>query len=434
MSSCCQSLNRIFGLAISLGIFFSPNVIGQDVIVPASTPQGIMLVEVHQEEGFSSDPYFWTRLGDSAGKTLFYSEESKSSDEFRPVIAQDDPLPFDDWSLVPHGNFVQWAYQGHPLFTWVGEGEPGEVALNAAVYELSPENLIETDMLLPPKGWQVSRFTPDISKNTPAGFDLKLVDSAQSVVLTDHQGFSIYSYSNDEESPDNACALKDCYEYWLPVAAPALARGFDDFSVLDRADGTRQWALRERPLFTFKGDLLPGDVHGRREHVYMGLARFSRAFSPEGVNVASLPGYGDILTLNGKTLYFGSAFEKYWGGRNLRGSFDIAYQKGKRLGGQACVDKACLEAWSPFLAPVGSRSNGFWEVIVREDGREQWAYKGFAVYTYTDDEADGDMRGHSLYDIGQIDGDAEAVARTKMLAEVGNATGGAGIYWSVVKP
>ena len=32
---------------------------------PASTPGGIMLVEVHREEGFSSDQYFWTRLGDA---------------------------------------------------------------------------------------------------------------------------------------------------------------------------------------------------------------------------------------------------------------------------------------------------------------------------------------------------------------------------------
>ena len=41
------------------------------------------------------------------------------------------------------------------------------------------------------------------------------------------------------------------------------------------------------------------------------------------------------------------------------------------------------------------------------------------------------MRGHSLYDIADVDGDEEAIARTKYLAEVGNALGGAGIYWSV---
>ena len=434
MRSCSETLKPIFGLAIFFGGLFSMNVIGQDLAVPASTPEGIMLVEVHKEEGFSSDLYFWTRLGDAGGRTLFHGKESKFSDEFKPVIAQDDETPFDDWSLVTHSNVVQWAYQGQPLFTWVREEEPGEVALNVAVYGADSQGLIETDLLLPPKGWQVARFTPSASKNTPNGFDLKLVDSGQSVALTDHRGYSIYSYSNEKEKSEDVCVLKECYEYWVPVAAPALARSVDDFSVVNRVDGTRQWAFRDRPLFKFKGDLLPGDAHGRGEHPYMRLSGVSEVFRPKGVDVASLTTYGDILTLNGKTLYFGSAFEKYWGGRNLRGSFDIAYQKGKRLGGHACVSQACLESWSPFLVPDSAKSNGFWEVIIREDGRGQWAYKGFAVYTYGDDQAYGDMRGHSLYDIGQIDGDTDAIARTKMLAEVGNATGGAGIYWSVVKP
>ena len=434
MIPCSETFKPIFGLAIFFGGLFSLNVIGQDVTVPASTPEGIMLVEVHKEEGFSSDPYFWTRLGDSGGRTLFYGKESKFSVEFKPVIAQDGAIPFDDWSLATHNNVVQWAYQGQPLFTWVREEEPGEVALNVAVYGADSQGLIEADLLLPPEGWQVARFIPNASKNTPNGFSLKLVDSGQSVALTDHRGYSIYSYSNDKEKSEEVCVLKECYEYWVPVAAPALARSVDDFSLVNRVDGTRQWAFRGRPLFKFKGDLLPGDVRGRGEHPHMRLSGVSKAFRPKGVDVVSLTTYGDVLTLNGKTLYFGSAFEKYWGGRNLRGSFDIAYQKGKRLGGHACVSQACLESWSPFLAPDGAKSNGFWEVIVREDGRGQWAYKGFAVYTYSDDQAEGDMRGHSLYDIGQIDGNTDAIARTKMLADIGNATGGAGIYWSVVKP
>jgi hypothetical protein len=62
MRSCSETLKPIFGLAIFFGGLFSLNVIGQDLAVPASTPEGIMLVEVHKEEGFSSDPYFWTRL------------------------------------------------------------------------------------------------------------------------------------------------------------------------------------------------------------------------------------------------------------------------------------------------------------------------------------------------------------------------------------
>ncbi|NKB32740.1 MAG: hypothetical protein GKR91_06545 [Pseudomonadales bacterium] len=166
----------------------------------------------------------------------------------------------------------------------------------------------------------------------------------------------------------------------------------------------------------------------------MQLALVKENFNPEGVIVSAQPGYGDIFTLNGKTLYFGSAFEKYWGGRNLRGSFEIAYFKGKRLGGDACINEDCLTTWQPFAAPADATSNGFWEVVTRRDGSKQWAYKGFALYTNSYDEAPGQMLGHSIYEIADVDGDEAAIARTKQLAEVGNALGGAGVYWSVAKP
>ena len=135
-----------------------------------------------------------------------------------------------------------------------------------------------------------------------------------------------------------------------------------------------------------------------------------------------------------RQLYFGSAFEKYWGGRNLRGSFEITYFKGKRLGGNACVSDNCLLSWRPFVAPSDSIASGFWEIITRPDGTKQWAYKGFALYTYIEDKVPGEMRGHSIYDIAEVDGNDAAIARTKYLAEVGNALGGAGVYWSVAKP
>jgi len=408
--------------------------------IPASTPAGIMLVEIHQEAGSSSDPYFWTRLGDANGSTLFYyTGESAASDDFQPVFAAEDATAFDDWSLLPNQGSMQWAYQGHPLYVWSKEKEPGEIALNFALYgvgENGEEPLQENraGSTMPPEGWRVARFTPSNTSNIPDGFDLRLVDSGQGVVLTDFEGYSLYSFADNSGSAGDACAGKGCYEHWTPIAAAALARGFGDFSVIDRIDGTRQWAIQGKALFRFDGDLLPGDVQGRDAHPQLQLAVLKENYRPEGVDVMSLPGYGDIFTLNGKTLYFGSAFEKYWGGRNLRGSFEIAYHKGKRLGGNACVSGECLAMWRPFAAPESAIASGFWEVVTRQDGTRQWAYKGFALYSYYDDQAPGQIRGHNLYDIADVDGDAESIARTRLLAEVGNATGGAGIYWSLAKP
>lgn len=418
----------------------SPNTFGQQSLPPVSTPPGVMLVEVHREEGFSSDQYFWTRLGNTNGSTLFYHDDQEhwETDNFRPLLARRDAVSFDDWSIVSHENFNQWAYQSRPLFTWELEEEAGQIATNYALYGPGPNGeapLSENRLgvLMPPKGWQVARFTPSSTANLPDGFNLEQVDSSQGVILTNIKGFSLYTY-NGPHHPEVACMETDCYEHWIPVYAPAIAKGVGEFSIIGRIDGTQQWAFRDQGIFRYKGDLLPGDVHGRNNLDQFQVALLKFNFIPPGVEVVAQPGYGDIFTLNGKTLYFGSAFEKYWGGRNLRGSFEIAYFKGKRLGGDACVSGGCLRRWQPFAAPPDAISNGFWEVVTRRDGSRQWAYKGFALYTNSDDNAVGQMNGHSIYDIADVDGDEEATARTKLLAEVGNALGGAGVYWSVAKP
>ena len=417
-------------------VFLSSSGTAQLKHAPASTPDGIMLVEVHREEGFSSDQYFWTRLGDAAGATLFYPVGRKkvSQQNFKPVEAGETAVAFDDWSIVTNGNKRQWAYQTHPLFTWSLEQEAGQAATDMALHGPGPNGeaplLAKREgIILPPEGWQVAIYTPAQNFDVPDGFDIQVIDSGLGVVLTNFEGFSMYGAVSETSCNDSAC-----YGDWIPVTAPALANGLDEFSIFERVDGTRQWAYRDQPLFRYKGDLLPGDAHGRDIHDQLHLVLIKENFTPAGVGVAVQAGYGDIFTLHDQTLYFGSAFEKYWGGRNLRGSFEIAYSKGKRLGGDACISDKCLSVWEPFAAPAGATARGFWEVVTRLDGTRQWAYKGFALYTNSEDKSAGQMRGHSLYDIADVDGDEEAIARTKYLAEVGNALGGAGIYWSVAKP
>jgi predicted lipoprotein with Yx(FWY)xxD motif len=45
--------------------------------------------------------------------------------------------------------------------------------------------------------------------------------------------------------------------------------------------------------------------------------------------------------------------------------------------------EGCASAWPPLLATIGETGEkvGDWTIIVRDDGRRQWAYKGHPVYT-----------------------------------------------------
>jgi predicted lipoprotein with Yx(FWY)xxD motif len=47
----------------------------------------------------------------------------------------------------------------------------------------------------------------------------------------------------------------------------------------------------------------------------------------------------------------------------------------------------CATTWHPVLAPPDAAAVGDWTTIIRRDNSKQWAYKGRAVYTFTQDEA-----------------------------------------------
>ncbi len=421
---------------------------GAEPVGPRTTPPGVTRVEVTRELQTSSDQLLWVRLGSEAGATLLISHDDAPdvsscvdacSGEFPPLRATPDAVPFGDWSLVARADGQpQWAYRSHPLYTWTAEEEPGEVATNVGLVETAglktADRPVEAGSLLPPPGWEVARFDPMTSIAAPVGIEATMVPTAQAVVLTDFEGRTLYAFDGDPRDDGQACTDEGCELRWLPVATPALAREVGDFTVVVRADGSRQWAYNARPLYRFSGDLLPGDVHGRAADARWRAAALTHNIRPKGVAVFTLPGYGDVLTLDGRTLYTGSAFEKYWGGRNLRDSFRVAYFRGKRLGGNACVDEACLQMWHPFRAPVGARSHGFWEVITRGDGTAQWAYKGFALYTYAGDTASGQNRGQAIYTFIDPGGRSASLERVAMLANIGNAGGGAGVYWHIAKP
>ena len=429
-----------FSLAITAVVAVAPSsASGEEWVVLSTTPPGVTLVEVVRDLPISSDQVLWTRLGDAGGWTLLFSHGDQPgvsncagdcAAEFPPLLAQDDDASaFGDWSLVRRADGqLQWAYQSRPLYTWSKEQEPGEVATNVGLAETASSKTasgpVEAGSLVPPAGWEVARFDPAASMPRPAGIEVGLVASARAVVLTDFAGRPLYTFAGDAPRGSQ----------WLPVAASALALDVGDFSVVTRADGFRQWAYKEHPLYRHGGDLLPGDVRKPGVDVRWEVAALTTHFSPPDVAVTALEGYGDVLSLNGMTLYSGSAFEKYFGGRNLRDSFKVAYFRGKRLGGDACADVACLETWRPFSAPDGARSSGFWEVITRRDGTNQWAYKGFALYTYAGDTVPGQNRGQAIYAFTDPEGRSEDLERVALLARIGNAGGGAGVYWNIAKP
>lgn len=412
-----------------------------------TTPTFVTLIEVVRENNASQPKILWLRPGDKDGRTLLSFEKdsptksrciAECAEEFPPLLVEKNSAPFGDWTIVKHPKGAQWAYQGKPLYTWARESVPGEVATNVGLQDRTGFKVSEISGggsgLLPPAGWSVVRFTPGATMKIPDGVDVSVLYSYHAVSLVTEDGATLYRFVGDLSQDGQACSDASCEPQWDPLYAPSLAIPTGDFSIVRRADGSRQWAFKSQPLFTYRGDKLPGDIHGVGIDARWSVAVLSKNFQPSTVSVRTLEGYGDTMTVNGMTLYGGYAFGKRWGGRNLRDTFKDAYHKGKKLGGTACDDEQCLGSWKPFLASADAEYGGFWEVIPRADGTHQWAYKGFALYTYVSDAKPGDLLGHALYDFKKPEGSNAYLQKIAFYESVGKASGGAGIYWHIAKP
>ena len=56
----------------------------------------------------------------------------------------------------------------------------------------------------------------------------------------------------------------------------------------------------------------------------------------------------------------------------------------------------CAIQWPPLIAGRQSQPYGRMSLVSRDDGRWQWAYDGKPLYTYSEDETFGDVKGENI--------------------------------------
>jgi predicted lipoprotein with Yx(FWY)xxD motif len=88
----------------------------------------------------------------------------------------------------------------------------------------------------------------------------KIGDSAKGKVLTNDQGKTLYTFAKD--SDDKSACNGPCAANWPPLNASADAKPEGDYSIVVRDDGSRQWAFKGKPLYTWNNDHKPGDITG----------------------------------------------------------------------------------------------------------------------------------------------------------------------------
>ena len=385
--------------------------------------------------------YTWSK--DPAGKATCVNACAQS---FQPFLAASNSQAWGDWSLIDRSDGAkQWAWKGKALYTYVKDVDPGSVRgidpANSGALRANRLGVMvgggyrgqfhdKGSSPAPfPSDWNPALAYPIDGLKLPAEVAVKEMPDAAAFVFVDQNGYTLYELVGGDESDAEKCALSSC-QNWRPFVAPQLAEPVGDFTAVAHRDGIRQWAYKNRLLYTYAGDLAPGYANGVGVDKRWTVAAVMRYYMPPSVSLQRTTGQRIVLaTAAGMTLYRrdGYIFQS-GGGHSLRRGQPARPAVGRDIGTDPRCPNDCEKVWHPFLAPVSAQPRGFWDVATRKDGRKQWVYQGYALWTYGGDKKPGNINGNDTYDIFVSDAPMKVV-------DVGTPMdGAAALWWSIAVP
>ncbi len=105
----------------------------------------------------------------------------------------------------------------------------------------------------------------------PASSTLKTATIGGVTVLTNANGFTLYWFAPD--TPTQSTCYGTCAGYWPPVTGtPSAGPGIPGkLATIKRPDGTAQVTYNGHPLYTYFGDIFPGQAFGNNLNLNGGL-------------------------------------------------------------------------------------------------------------------------------------------------------------------
>ena len=81
-------------------------------------------------------------------------------------------------------------------------------------------------------------------------------------VLATSAGATLYTFDKDVAGSGKSTCNAQCATNWPPLAAQASDAASGDWSIVTRDDGSKQWAWKGSPLYTYAKDAKAGDASG----------------------------------------------------------------------------------------------------------------------------------------------------------------------------
>ena len=303
-------------------------------------------------------------------------------DKWFPLTAAPGTTPTAPWSLVKRDDgALQWAYEGHPLYSSMKDRRPGDVngiGLGRGGFA----------------GWRPA-FSP---LDFPPG--VKLVRQPAGLALATADGQPLYVRHGAQRVCDG------CAAQLQPLRAAAVAEVRGDWSIMELGNGRRQFAYKGQALYT----LPPGfEGHDAGDGWAPAIWR-KTAGHPSDISTRFTI-LGDVYTTRaGMSLYVFSCGVFTGDGLSCDDPGDAAAYWALLCG---AADE-CAARWRLVQAPAGARPVGEWSVIdvaqplyASPSGNtylpaqaprtvKAWAYRGRPLFTFADEDMPGQVLGHSI--------------------------------------
>ena len=88
----------------------------------------------------------------------------------------------------------------------------------------------------------------------------KVGETSKGKALVDAKGMTLYTF--DRDTAGKSACNGQCAQNWPPLMAAGGTGASGDWSVVTRDDGSKQWAYKGKPLYTWVKDAKPGEVTG----------------------------------------------------------------------------------------------------------------------------------------------------------------------------
>ncbi len=88
----------------------------------------------------------------------------------------------------------------------------------------------------------------------------KTAETSKGKAFVDATGMTLYTF--DKDSVGKSACNGPCAANWPPLAAASDAKASGDWTVVTRDDGSKMWAFKGKPVYTFAKDTKAGDTNG----------------------------------------------------------------------------------------------------------------------------------------------------------------------------